>query len=86
MTENQLQYVRDKLRAMRTTEWKAVAKATGVSYGTVYNIAYANRSKDPGYSNVYALYTHLKARRKPYAQKRIEQDADVAASCAPPSS
>ncbi len=70
MIENQLQFVREKLRAMKTTEWRALAKATNVPYGTVYNIAYETRSKDPGYGNVYALYTHLKARRKAYAQRR----------------
>jgi len=70
VAENQLNYVREQLQAMRTTEWKAVAQATGVAYGTVYNIAYATRSKDPSYSNVYSLFTHLKAKRKPYEQRR----------------
>jgi hypothetical protein len=69
VTENQLEFVRAKLNEMRTTEWKALSKATGVPYGTIYNIAYVNRSKDPGYGNVYALYTHLKAKRKPYQQR-----------------
>lgn len=83
MTENQLQFVRDKLRAMKTTEWKALAKAANVPYGTVYNIAYENRSKDPGYSNVYALYTHLKAKRKPYAQRRQNEEAPAGNEEAP---
>ncbi|WP_291165378.1 hypothetical protein, partial [Ensifer sp. SSB1] len=69
VTENQRELVRQKLPEMRTPEWKVLAKATGVPYGTIYNIAYVNRSKDPGYANVYALYTHLKAKRKPYLQR-----------------
>jgi hypothetical protein len=58
MSDDELQYV---LRMLKDTQLKAVARAAGLSYMTVYRIA-KGTNPSPRYATVHKLATYFRSK------------------------